>query len=476
MRNTYIIAITLLIFHSLSVGYSYADEESAASYLQSIKNERAKLRQFMQEFPKGGDLHNHLSGAVYAETMLDWAVEDGLCVFLETPSIGLDDKGDCSSDGWSSAQDVLLDANERRRIINALSVRSYYPELGWSGHDQFFVTFQRMMVKPSRLADMLVALSDRAASQNIKYLELMQTPVLGELIGMLSAIELTGDPAKDYEILMQGPFGQAMPSLLANARAARNEAFTNRLRLQKCDTEAASSGCSVEIKFIHQVVREFSPAVVFAQIILGWELMADEGGYVGLNLVAPEDGYLALRDYTYHMRMIDYLYQAKGERNITLHAGELILGLVRPKQLKFHIREAIEIGHAKRIGHGIAIAYEHDSAGLLADMRKKGVMVEINLTSNDVILGVKGSAHPWSLYRKAGVPTALSTDDEGVSRIDLTYEYMRAVTEHDISYSEMKQLSRNSIIYAFLPKNRKQEILNTLEHDFQIFEGKYKTQ
>ncbi|UTW55780.1 hypothetical protein [Kordiimonas sp. SCSIO 12610] len=465
--------ILCVILCCSTFSHVWADEQSAATYMQSIKSERAKLRQFMQSFPKGGDLHNHLSGAVYAETMLDWAAEDGLCVFLETPSIGLDAAGDCSTNGWSSAGGVLLNANERRRIINALSVRSYHPELGWSGHDQFFVTFERMMVKPSRLADMLVAVSDRAAAQNIQYLELMQTPVLGELIGMLSAVELTGDPEKDYEILMHGPFGEAMPSLLENARKARRDAFEQRAKLQNCGEKQASVGCDVEIKFIHQVVREFSPAVVFAQIILGWELMADEDGSVGLNLVAPEDGYLALRDYTYHMQMIDYLYSAKGERNITLHAGELMLGLVRPKQLKFHIREAIEIGHAKRIGHGIAIAYEDDSAGLLQHMHEKSVMVEINLTSNDVILGVKGKDHPWSLYRDAGVPTALSTDDEGVSRIDLTYEYMRAVTEHGIAYEELKALSRNSIVYSFLPKPRKKELLDKLEHEFKMFEKQF---
>jgi len=30
--------------------------------------------------PKGGDLHSHLSGAVYAESYIAWAAEDGVCV------------------------------------------------------------------------------------------------------------------------------------------------------------------------------------------------------------------------------------------------------------------------------------------------------------------------------------------------------------------------------------------------------------
>ena len=172
---------------------------------------------------------------------------------------------------------------------------------------------------------------------------------------------------------------------------------------------------------------------------------------VAINLVAPEDGFIALRDYTYHMRMINHLYQTEGARNVTLHAGELWKGLVRPKQLRFHIREAIELGHAKRIGHGIDIAYEDNSEDLAKKMAAEGIMVEINLTSNDTILGVSGTDHPIGLYRDLDVPYAISTDDEGVSRGDLTHEYMRLYTSYDIPYQEMKYASRNSLTYSFLP-------------------------
>jgi adenosine deaminase len=78
-------------------------------------------------------------------------------------------------------------------------------------------------------------------------------------------------------------------------------------------------------------------------------------------------------------------------------------------------------------------------------------MVEINLTSNDVILGVKGKDHPLPLYRKYGVPVALSTDDEGVSRIDITHEYAMATETFGLTYPELKEMARNSIEYSFLP-------------------------
>ena len=77
-------------------------------------------------------------------------------------------------------------------------------------------------------------------------------------------------------------------------------------------------------------------------------------------------------------------------------------------------------------------------------------MVEKNLTSNDVILGVNGDQHPFNAYRKYKVPMAFSTDDEGISRIDLTHEYQRAVETFDLSYADLKYYSRNALAYSFL--------------------------
>ena len=57
-------------------------------------------------------------------------------------------------------------------------------------------------------------------------------------------------------------------------------------------------------------------------------------------------------------------------------------------------------------------------------MKDRAVLVEICLTSNDVILNVKGADHPLPDYLKAGVPVTLASDDEGVARIDLSSEYL----------------------------------------------------
>jgi adenosine deaminase len=127
------------------------------------------------------------------------------------------------------------------------------------------------------------------------------------------------------------------------------------------------------------------------------------------------------------------------------------MGLAPPEGLRFHIRQAVELGHAERIGHGVDVMYEEDARGLLKEMAQKHVMVEINLSSNEAILGVKGAEHPFPIYRAAHVPVALSTDDEGVSRIDITGEYVRAALDYHLSYQDLKQLARTGMEHNFLP-------------------------
>jgi adenosine deaminase/adenosine deaminase CECR1 len=111
----------------------------------------------------------------------------------------------------------------------------------------------------------------------------------------------------------------------------------------------------------------------------------------------------------------------------------------------------VEIAKARRIGHGVAILYEDEPFDLMAKMKDRGVLVEICLTGNDVILNVKGADHPLPDYLKAGVPVALASDDEGVARIDLSSEYLRAARDYGLTYPDLKQLARNSLEYSFLP-------------------------
>ena len=155
---------------------------------------------------------------------------------------------------------------------------------------------------------------------------------------------------------------------------------------------------------------------------------------------------------------------------VALHAGELWLGLVPPPDLAFHIREAIEIAGARRIGLGVALAFERDMEGLLAEMRTRPVVVEVNLTSTDLILGVRGKDHPLPTYLAAGVPVVLSSDDAGISHIDLTNEYLRAARDYGLGYRMLKAIARNAMIYSFLDAAQKRDELARFDRACAEFE------
>jgi adenosine deaminase len=339
------------------------------------------------------------------------------------------------------------------KLVDAFSMRSFVPTSGFSGHDQFFATFARFGgLGKKHIGEWVDETAARAAAQNQQYLELMETPPFGHAATIAHEIGWNPDLAKLRDALLAHGLREEVFADTEDVRAAE----LLRRQIEHCDSLDAAPACRVEVRFIYQILRESPPEIVFAQTLLGFESIqasmdSHAGGYVGINFVQPEDGFISMRDYTLQMKMLDYLHSVYPKVHISLHAGELAPGLVPPEGLRFHIRQAVELGHAERIGHGVDAMYEDDAPALLKELASKHVMVEINLSSNEGILGIKGAAHPFPSFRAAHVPVALSTDDEGVSRIDLTHEYVRAALDYHLSYSDLKQLARTGMEHSFLP-------------------------
>ena len=190
----------------------------------------------------------------------------------------------------------------------------------------------------------------------------------------------------------------------------------------------------------------------------------------GINLVQPEDDPVAVRDFSLQLSMLDFLHGLYPTVRIALHAGEIVEGLVPPEVLRFHIRDSIGLGHALRIGHGVDVMQETDPLALLREMAAKRILVEIALSSNDLILDVKGKKNPLGLYLQYGVPVALATDDLGVARSSHTREWVRAVEEQGVDYPTIKRMVRNSIEYAFVDPSTKARLKQRLDSDFRLFE------
>ncbi|MCD7099059.1 adenosine deaminase [Stenotrophomonas sp. MMGLT7] len=421
-------------------------EQQVAALMQQRAGSPALLRRFLQAMPKGGDLHNHLSGSVYAEDYLRWAGEEGWCVQLDTRALRAPPCGQ----GQAPARELgSRDPALYSQVVDALSMRNFIPgQPQPSGHGRFFSTFGKFGVADLRRADSVVATLEQAARDRVAYVEIMDNPPqsgeLGRRVQQLPWRD--GDYAGNLR-----RFERELPGLAREASADRARIDAEVRRKMRCGTSRASPGCTVEYRYLAYALRTLPQPAVFAQIALGYALVeADGSRYSGVNIVAPEDNPVALADYRAHMDMFRFLSARQPKVPLALHAGELTLGLVPPAELRFHIRAAVDAG-ARRIGHGVDIAYEDDPGRLLADMRSRQVAVEINLSSNDVILGVKGAAHPLSMYLAAGVPVVLSTDDAGVSRSDMTHEYQRAVQEQGLDYPTLKRIARNGLSYAFLP-------------------------
>jgi adenosine deaminase len=192
---------------------------------------------------------------------------------------------------------------------------------------------------------------------------------------------------------------------------------------------------------------------------------------VGVNIVGQESNRVSMRDYALHMQMFRFLKKIYPNVKVALHAGELALGDVPPEGLQFHIDQALNVAGADRIGHGIDLAHESNVAGIMKTMREKDIPVEINLTSNAFINGVQGADHPVTLYRKYGVPYVISTDDAGVTRHNLSGEYVLFASRYKPSYGEIKRVSYNSIRYAFLPPADKARLTQQLDARFAKFEA-----
>ncbi len=443
----------------------------------------AALTLLMTMMPKGGDLHHHYAGAIYVETFLDWIKQKAYCIYrvdnselnamkfrVETKPGGLN----------PAARTVCLDVDQ----VRDPSDETFYRELlsRWSDKDyknhfhqqvapdeHFFDTFGYFgSFSDDDYNQGLRQLKVRAIAENVQYIETM-----------LRSAPAPDNPALSKAVNDLRP--DASPARIEAALAplyeflARDEATAKGVADYLDRVDAAASGIDdgdFRMRFQAYVVRSEPPAKVFAGLYSSFAAVNARRRVVAVNIVGPEDGIVSMRDYSLHMRMFGFLKQKYPNVRLALHAGELTLGMVPPEGLQSHIREAVEIAGADRIGHGVDIVYERDAVGLLRIMRERRVAVEINLTSNAFILGVKNEAHPVQVYRQQGVPFVISTDDPGVSRNNLSAEYVLYTSRYKPSYDALKETVFNSIRYSFLSEAEKAAELKILTQRFAAFEAR----
>ena len=416
-----------------------SDEELIAQRFEGLRDNPGELRAFFLAMPKGGDIHNHLTGAIYAEDLIDEASAQNLCINLDNYTVS---PNYCGSANSEPIKNSYSDSKLYGQIVDAWSMRDS-ELLDESKRDHFFNTFGVFGGATSNTSAILANLRSNAFRENVSYLEIMT--------GAGSAAANLGSKTgwdDNFSVLYSKLIDNGLPSVSQSLSNYIIDTERNSLSILE---NKGDPGKNVTVRYIISGTRTLSREKVFGQLAAAFDAANKSGLAVGVTLLSPEDNYIARENYSLQMKMAEFLHSIYPRVNIALHAGELTLGLVPTADLRFHIKEAVEIGQASRIGHGVDIMWEQNSDQVLKEMARNDVAIEIMPVSNQVILGVSGEDHPFPVYFKRGVPIVLASDDAGVLRTDLSEQFVIIASDYpQIKYQDFKKFVRNSIEYSFL--------------------------
>ena len=449
---------------------------SVAGYLSSIREAPAGLVEALNKFPKGADLHNHLSGALKPEDYVALGQRGGFCFgryTSNTDMVKIFSKDNCTT----GSRKLLKDAapEDLDLVKRSLSMYEFndVPRSKLEGHDQFFATFVRfgdVSGSPGNVLPMIATLLQRESADNVSYVETMisfRTRELGKLAAEFAKKH------RDADFLDTGKYPGMLKELntlfasdtlnlpaIARLATADVDSYLKVYGYLQCaDRYDPKPGCGVSFGFQAAVNRNSDLPKMFTQTALSF-MLADlmPGRVVGVNLVSGEDSDNSMKNFATQMGIFKYFHATYPEVNIALHGGELTpcflgQGLLDPA-LSEHLTKSIDAG-AKRLGHAVSFAYltESEKKSVAALMVKNGVLIEVPFASNAQILGAVAGIreHPYQDYLLRGVPVAFATDDEGVSYSDFTSEWIYAVRQYALSFETAQQLARTSIEYSFLP-------------------------
>src|ERR1700735_1806948 len=102
-----------------------SEARTARAFEQARKAGPLALRAFLYRMPKGADLHSHLGGAVYAETFIREAGEDGICVDTVRLKMDAEHHAPECPEGESAAKDAPANQHLYDELIDAFSMRTF---------------------------------------------------------------------------------------------------------------------------------------------------------------------------------------------------------------------------------------------------------------------------------------------------------------------------------------------------------------
>lgn len=410
-----------------------------------------ELYRFLYALPKGGDLHNHLTGSNFSEWWYELATNEKLnggyeyytrvrinnCAGYGSDMFGMapylmyfrnlqgssfEALSECEKSEYKKID--ALDAREKAAWMNSLRLDKEH-----EGREEFFQThWQRLNDlghNPYINAEMLVKNMQAFAREGLTYLETMEGT---RFYSRPDGSAFTPDEVADI-------FRQrlAEPDALATGVTARMQYYLLRF----------IGNAEEDLEWIYRYVDQ------------------NRDLFVGINMVGREDN-----DKGHPLRFLPTLRKLRRDIPgvpLSIHAGEV-------DEPNHHVRDTLLLG-ATRIGHGVNLISDPDTMLL---MRSGDYLVEINLISNLLLDYVDDySQHPFPEYLRMGIPVALSTDDRGMWDSNMTDEYFVAVKEFNLSWEELTSLGRNSLQHSFVDAQTKQELLRDYERRLERFKKRF---
>lgn len=463
-----------LLFSAI-LNLSYA--QTANTYFEKIRTNEAALTAFFAQMPKGGDLHHHFSGSIYAEPMLEDAINEDFYLNTTTMEV-LKEKP--ATGNWEQFSTIAKRGElyaYKQRIMEKWSVKDYNG-VSYPSDKLFFESFGKFSPTiPGHFGEGLLELKNRALAENLSYIETQLSTIPSDI--STADLDKFNTQLREAASKKDEKAVKKILELLYQTFQKRDakqyaQDFTTNF-VAKMHTDLKIDDANFTMRYQNFVLRFMEPVDLFKNLVIAF-ISADSSDLMaGVNIVSPEDGDTSMHDYWLHMVMFNYCHSVFPSVKYTLHAGELTLGLVQPEDLTWHINDAIYVAGANRIGHGVDMAYEKNSYSLLQYMAKQQIPIEINLASNEFILKVKENRHPISLYKQFNVPIVISTDDAGILRTNMTEQYVLLAKRYpDVTYADIKQYVYNSINYSFIKDAKvKQQLLKDLDQRFSKFEANF---
>jgi adenosine deaminase len=148
--------------------------------------------------------------------------------------------------------------------------------------------------------------------------------------------------------------------------------------------------------------------------------------------------------------LFDKLYEAG--LPITIHSGE-----TPDAKAPQRVKEAIEILHATRIGHGIQI---FQNQAVIDFVKSKNIHLEICPISNALTRAFANRKnHPFLDLYKTGVSVSINSDDPGIFNTYLSDDYSYLIHHFGLTFEDFSKINKLAYDASFISNSEKKRVM-----------------